>query len=180
MIDLSSARQSPVLKPSAGVRLLPPASRFILRGGPAVMSAAGSAIGLDITPVACRSASQADRAALWLGPDEQLLVTSVADGEPLAHQLRTALSALPHSLVDVSHRQIAIEVSGPAAADVLNAGCPLDLHINAFPVGMCTRTVLGKCDIVLWRRSAHTFHLEVWRSFADYASRFLAEAGETL
>jgi heterotetrameric sarcosine oxidase gamma subunit len=40
--------------------------------------------------------------------------------------------------------------------------------------------VLGKCDIVLWRTGAAAFHVEVWRSFADYASRFLAEAGETL
>jgi sarcosine oxidase subunit gamma len=45
---------------------------------------------------------------------------------------------------------------------------------------MCTRTVLGKCDIVLWRRAVDAFRIEVWRSFADYASRFLAEAGETL
>jgi heterotetrameric sarcosine oxidase gamma subunit len=40
--------------------------------------------------------------------------------------------------------------------------------------------VLGKCDIVLWRTAAAAFHVEVWRSFADYASRFLAEAGDTL
>jgi sarcosine oxidase subunit gamma len=144
------------------------------------MTAAGSAIGLNITDVACRSASQGGRTSLWSGPDEQLLLTSVADGEAMARQLRDALSALPHSLVDVSHRQIAVEVHGPTAPDVLNAGCPLDLHITSFPVGMCTRTVLGKCDIVLWRRSVDTFHVEVWRSFADYASRFLAEAGETL
>jgi sarcosine oxidase subunit gamma len=109
-----------------------------------------------------------------------LLITSPADGESLKQQLREALHELPHSLVEVSHRQIALEVQGPQAADLLNVGCPLDLHIRSFPVGMCTRTLLGKCDIVLWRRSADTFHLEVWRSFADYAARFLAEAGETL
>jgi heterotetrameric sarcosine oxidase gamma subunit len=40
--------------------------------------------------------------------------------------------------------------------------------------------VLGKFDKVVWRTGASTFHVEVWRSFADYASRFLAEAGETL
>ncbi len=178
--DLSTARQSPTLIPSNGVRLLPPACRFVLRGGPAVMVAAGAATGLDLSTAACRSSSQGERAALWQGPDEQLLLTSVADGEALEQRLREALGALPHSLVDVSHRQIALEVQGPRAADVLNAGCPLDLHLNAFPVGMCTRTVLGKCDIVLWRKTATTFYVEVWRSFADYASRFLAEAGETL
>jgi sarcosine oxidase subunit gamma len=181
MADQSAARQSPSLIPSSGVRLLPPASRFVLRGGPAVMAAAGAALELRISDQACTSATQAQgqRAALWLGPDEQLLLAPVADGEAVARTLREALEALPHSLVDVSHRQIAIEVSGSLAQNVLNAGCPLDLHITSFPVGMCTRTLLGKCDIVLWRTGAEKFHVEVWRSFADYASRFLAEAGET-
>jgi sarcosine oxidase subunit gamma len=45
---------------------------------------------------------------------------------------------------------------------------------------MCTRTVLGKADIVLWRTAADSFHVEVWRSFADYASHFLAEASREL
>jgi sarcosine oxidase subunit gamma len=144
------------------------------------MAAAGAALGLNISDIACRSASAGERAALWLGPDEQLLLAPSADGEVIAGQLGESLSALPHSLVDVSHRQIALQVSGPQAQNVLSAGCPLDLHVESFPVGACTRTVLGKCDIVLWRTAAATFHVEVWRSFADYASRFLAEAGETL
>jgi sarcosine oxidase subunit gamma len=144
------------------------------------MAAAGAAVGLKIADKACASTTQGQRAALWLGPDEQLVLVPVADGDAVAGALREALTALPHSLVDVSHRQIAIEVSGSMAQNVLNAGCPLDLHITAFPVGMCTRTILGKCDIVLWRTGAETFHVEVWRSFAAYASQFLAEAGETL
>jgi sarcosine oxidase, subunit gamma len=180
MADLSTARQPPALIPSSGVQLLPPAARFVLRGSPAVMAAARPVLGLNISDIACRSASAGGRTALWLGPDEQLLLAPPADGAGLARQLGEALSALPHSLVDVSHRQIALEVSGPQAQNVLNAGCPLDLHLESFPVGACTRTVLGKCDIVLWRTGATTFHVEVWRSFADYASRFLAEAGETL
>jgi sarcosine oxidase, subunit gamma len=190
MDNLSTAPQSPAvvpvprrsapLVPSESVRLLPAASRFTLRGGPAVMAAAGAATGLKISDTPLRSVTRGDRAALWLGPDEQLLLTSLSDAEAMGQQLREALGALPHSLVDMSHRQIALEVSGPQAQDVLNAGCPLDLHIASFPVGMCTRTVLGKCDIVLWRTAAGTFRVEVWRSFADYASRFLAEAGETL
>jgi sarcosine oxidase subunit gamma len=180
MDDLSSARHSPLPSVTAGVRWLPPASRFILRGKSAVMSAAGAAIGVDISNTPLRSATRADRVALWLGPDEQLLLASVADGDMTWRQLQAALATQPHSLVDVSHRQMALEVSGPQASNLLNAGCPLDLHIKSFPVGMCTRTVLGKCDIVLWRKSATSFHLEVWRSFAEYASRFLAEAGETL
>jgi sarcosine oxidase subunit gamma len=82
--------------------------------------------------------------------------------------------------VDVSHRQIAFEVTGAHAHLALNAGCPLDLHLESFPVGMCTRTILGKADIILWRTDAIVFHVEVWRSFAEYAAQFLAEASREL
>ena len=115
-----------------------------------------------------------------MGPDEQLILAAVADGEAVGTQLRAALSALPHSLVDMSHRQLALEVSGTTAQTLLNVGCPLDLHLSAFPVGMCTRTVLGKADIVLWRTGPDSFHVEVWRSFADYVARFLSEAAREL
>ena len=42
---------------------------------------------------------------------------------------------------------------------------------------MCTRTVLAKADVVLWRRAEHRFHLECWRSFAPYCFDFLTQAG---
>lgn len=91
-----------------------------------------------------------------------------------------ALSAefgeIPHSLVDISHRQTGIAVSGTAAG-MLNAGCPLDLDLAAFPAGMCTRTLFMKAEIVLWRTDAERFHLEVWRSFAPYVWEMLTVVG---
>ena len=166
-------RRPPEITASALVRALPPASRYILRGGPQVMTAASSALGLTISQVACRAATNGQQAALWLGPDEQLLIAP--ESADLAATVQPALRDLPHSLVEVSHRQIALEVSGPHATNVLNAGCPLDLDLSAFPVGMCTRTVLTKAEIVLWRTDETVFHVEVWRSFASYVTELLAE-----
>jgi sarcosine oxidase subunit gamma len=44
---------------------------------------------------------------------------------------------------------------------------------------MCTRTVLAKAEIVLWRKAQQIFHLDVARSFVAYVSEFLAEAART-
>jgi sarcosine oxidase subunit gamma len=71
---------------------------------------------------------------------------------------------------------VGINVSGPAAADAINAFNALDLHIESFPIGMCTRTRFDKAEIVLWRTAAETFRIEVWRSFAPYVLGCLAEA----
>jgi sarcosine oxidase, subunit gamma len=176
MADLSHLRRAPFLATSSGVRPLPPAARWILRGGPKVRLAAEGALELAVPAVACRAAVAGDTAALWLGPDEWLLISGEHAADETVLELRAALAGLPHSLVDVSHRQVALEVSGPDAPLLLAAGCPLDLEPSAFPVGMCTRTMLAKAEIVLWRTAADVFRLEVWRSFAPYVSAFLSEA----
>jgi sarcosine oxidase, subunit gamma len=116
------------------------------------------------------------RAALWLGPDEWLLIADGADVPAISDVLESVLEGTAHSLVDVSRRQIGLIGSGPAAARVLNAGCPLDLDLKAFPVGFATRAVFDKVEIVLWRRAETTFHIEIWRSFAPYLAASLAEA----
>jgi sarcosine oxidase subunit gamma len=175
MRDLTVARVRPSVSVGNGVDPLPPATRFILRGAAEVGAAAGAALGLAIPTVACRANVNGARAALWLGPDEWLLLAPVAEAATLERSLSAALHELPHSLVDVSHRQTALQLSGPHAVTLLASGCPLDLDESAFPVGMCTRTMLAKAEVVLWRTAPATFRLEVWRSFAGYVSLYLGE-----
>jgi sarcosine oxidase, subunit gamma len=154
----------------------PPAARFILRGGEGARVACGIAFGAEPPARLGPAGESASRAALWLGPDDWLMIADGADPAPLADMLESVLDGTAHSLVDVSHRQIGLIVSGTAAARVLNAGCPLDLDPRAFPVRMATRTLFDKAEIVLWRRAQATFHVEVWRSFALHVAGFLAEA----
>ena len=177
MAEATAARAHP---PGAGARvavnLLPPAARLSFRGGEEAAEACGRAFGCVLPRAGCRADERGDRAALWLGPDEWLLLAPEGDGSALSAAIEAALADVPHSLVDVSHRQVAFRVEGREAATLLNAGCPLDLDASAFPAGMCTRTVLAKCDVVLWRRGPELFRLEVNRSFADYLAGFLREA----
>jgi sarcosine oxidase, subunit gamma len=176
MLDLTAARSAPRFNAGRLLEPLPPLARYILRGGPQVRAAAEAVAGVGIPVQACRAIMQGERAALWLGPDEWLLIAPEAQAAALAGSLTGALSRLPHSLVDVSHRQSACELRGPQAATLLSAGCPLDLDESTFPVGMCTRTMLAKAEVVLWRTAAEAFRLEVWRSFVAYVSQFVAEA----
>jgi len=162
-----------------GFRRLAPAARFILQGGRPVRDAAAPAFGLALPEQACRAQAGGERAALWLGPDEQLLLAPVGQNQRLQAELGAALQGLAHSLVDVSQRQAAIAVSGPRARDMLASGCPLDLDPEAFPVGMCARTVFAKAEVVLWRRSAEEYHLEVARSFSDYVLDWMREVNRS-
>ncbi|ODT25605.1 MAG: hypothetical protein ABS54_08530 [Hyphomicrobium sp. SCN 65-11] len=149
------------------------AARFVYRGAPELV---GDAFGVSLPTVPLRAHVQGGQAALWLGPDEWLLLSAGADGSTLAVALSNALNGKPAALVDISHRQVGLIVSGSSVEALLNAGCSLDLDMTAFPVGMCTRTLLAKAEIVLWRTAGDTFRIEVARSFASYVVAFLDEA----
>ncbi|MGA2792755.1 MAG: sarcosine oxidase subunit gamma family protein, partial [Roseiarcus sp.] len=148
---------------------------FILRGGREAAACVGPAFGAAAALEPLRSLTAGPRSALWMGPDEWLLIAE--DLEPaLGARLEAALAPTAHALVDVSHRQGAIELSGRGAARLLNAGVPLDLDSSVFPVGMVARTLLTKVEIVLWRRAPEVFHIEFSRSFGPYVAAILAQA----
>ena len=161
----------------AWMRVKPPGSRLILQCDAAARSAAAAVWGVPFSEERCRAQSLGERATLWLGPDEHLLWQASRESPLPIADLEKALATHPHSLVDVSHRQVALEISGPHAAVILAGACPLDLDAREFPVQMCTRTVLAKAEIVLWRTAPDAFHVEVWRSFQAYAQGLLREIG---
>ncbi|MEO5808135.1 sarcosine oxidase subunit gamma family protein [Devosia sp.] len=180
MLDLSTKRAAPLAEAiqMAGDATLvpaPAATRFILRGAAAV-DAVGKAFGVALPTRPCRAESSGDHAALWLGPDEWLLLAPVAETETLQATLNQAVAGIACAVVDISHRQTAVLLQGAGATAILNAGTPLDLSLTAFPVGMAVRTIFEKAEIVLWRNGETSFHIEVWRSFAPYVVALLKAA----
>ncbi|MGF9563285.1 sarcosine oxidase subunit gamma [Neorhizobium sp. JUb45] len=162
---------------SSKVRLEPaaPAARINLRVRAEDVAALSAALGVDLPVRPKTSASANGRTALWIGPDEWLVI---AEGNTDIGSMLVAAAAKSgalHSATDVSHRNTAILVSGAGAAAAINTGCPQDLSLQAFPVGACSRTIFGKVEIVLLRTAEDAFRVEVWRSFSDYAFGMLAE-----
>lgn len=161
---------------AAGVAIAPsgPAFRTVLRAHRDALSDIGSALEVVLPQKPKSSATNKNgRIALWLGPDEWLIIDEKAD--PMTSL--TTCKAL-FSVVDVSHRNTAIKIAGRGARATLEAGCPQDLSDVAFPVGAGSRTVLGKVEVVILRTGPNAYRVECWRSFADYAFRFLADAAK--
>ena len=143
-----------------GVCVLPPLTRVALHGDIAFYA------GIELPRTPLRALLSDETAVLWLGPEEWLVLSP--EGEEVVPG--------NGSVVDVSHRQVALELSGPGAALRLAAACPLDLDLVACPVGFCSRTVFGKAQIALWRKAEEVFHVEVARSFAAYVHGLLRAA----
>ena len=153
-----------------GMRALPACGRFVLRAKSPPARAAGFDLSLAINRFSRNGALVAAR----LGPDEYLLLAPEA--APVAIEIAAAMGSRFHSLVDIGHRNAALELSGPAVCDMLNAGCSLDLGLAAFPAGMATRTLFAKAEVVLLREDAQRFRLECCCSFTPYVCDFLRAA----
>jgi sarcosine oxidase subunit gamma len=114
--------------------------------------------------------------AFWLGPDEWLVLSQAEEGVAAA-ELRGALAADPGSVVDVSANRTTLELSGPAARQVLEKGCPLDLHPRVFGPGRAVPTTVGPIAVLLWQvDDGPTYRLLPRSSFADYLARWLIDA----
>ena len=172
-LDRASALEGrAACQPWVSVTPAGPAGRLSLRAPREALAALSQALGLDLPEKPTTSATGKGRAALWLGPDEWLVIDEGGADLPA---LLAGVTAF-HSAVDVSHRNLGILVAGEGAEATLASGCPRDLSLAAFPVGSCARTVLGKVEIVVWRTGEDAFRVECWRSFSDYVFSFLAEA----
>jgi sarcosine oxidase, subunit gamma len=149
--------------------------RFVFRGDAQARLAVGTALGAPLPAVTGRAFAQGPCAALSLGPDEHLFIVAESEATTFHSELSAALRGLPHSLVDVSHRQVSLELRGAYAEWLLAAACPLPLDVEVFPVDACTRTVFAKAEIVLWRTELDAFRVEVARSYCRYVVDLLGE-----
>ena len=137
--------------------------RNSLRGDAAALQA------LTAVPLPSKIGDVSDHGAgmaIKLGPDEWLLIGAVTgDG-----------AGQPVSITEITERQIGITLEGPRAAEILMSGCPLDLERMA--IGRGTRTIYETVEIVVMKRGAEQFHIEVWRSFAPWLwAALVAAAG---
>jgi sarcosine oxidase subunit gamma len=115
------------------------------------------------------------RAALWLGPDEWLVLGPPGAGPEIVAELEAALDGSHRSVLDVSANRAALELSGPRAKEVLSKGCALDLHPRSWRPRMCAQTMLARAQVILRERSDTTGIL-VRPSFADYLVDWLIDA----
>ena len=163
-------------RPGVVIRPCPSAHRISLRAGPDAVPALSEALGLELPSRPKGSAAANGVAALWLGPDEWMLIGE--EGSGIAGRL-AAVNGHLFSAVDISHRTTGLTLEGALAATVLASGCPQNLSTETFPAGACSRTVLAKAEIVLWREGRHRFRVECWRSFSDYVWNYCVDAAKS-
>jgi len=183
MADLTTLRHSPLegLGNSGGeqvrLRELPFATMVSVRVDPngAAAAALERALGTALPRTVGQVAEHGHHYALWLGPDEWLVISEV-EPAPLVTTMSAAVEGAHASCVDVSANRTILELTGPAARSVLAKGCPTDLHPRALQPGMAVVTTLARVPLLLWQVDTETYRLLPRSSFADYTARWLQDA----
>jgi sarcosine oxidase subunit gamma len=128
-------------------------------------------------PSACGAVTTGDGlSVLWLSPDEFLVMSDEQRPAPLTAALVEALQGEPGSATDLSANRTTFELGGPTAREVLEKGCPLDLHPRAFEVGTAYVTLVGSVPVILWKVEEETYRILPRSSFADFLGRWLLDA----
>ena len=147
-------------------------------GDAEVLAAVHQVIGGQLPHTPNTTADAGAIRAIWLGPDEWLLLAEPGASGSLESELQSALAGRFASVVDITAGQTVIRLSGPSTLDVLARGCALDLHPSVFPPGACAQTLLARAQALLVAvDDTPTIDLIVRRSFAPYVAAWLQDSG---
>jgi sarcosine oxidase, subunit gamma len=146
-------------------------------GDAAFVTAVKGAAGVDIPAEANRFTQSGDRACLWLGPNEWLIVGPGGAERELTAGLRTIFVGLHAAVTDVSESRTTILLQGPRARDLLQKGMPIDLHPREFQPGHCAQTHIAGANIILRQFDDQpTYEVFVLNSFAEHLWLWLESA----
>jgi sarcosine oxidase subunit gamma len=161
------------------IRELPFVTQLNLRADPTdsrLMQLLAASLGFPLPLAPNTTASGGDRRALWLGPDEWLVVAPDGNQERVEQALRHGLDGAFGSIVDVSANRTVLGLRGTRVRDLLAHGIAIDLDARAFGLDRCAQTLLAKAPVIIERRDQSAFDLYVRTSFSGYAADWLLDA----
>lgn len=144
---------------------------------PAVTDAVRDATGAEMPGTWQCRIDAAGHGAVWMSPDELLLLVPYAEAEAKAAQLSEALGERHHMAVNVSDARVVLALSGARVAEVLSKGVPVDLSDTAFPVGSARRSHLAETAVGFWRIGQEDWEIVCFRSFAQHLFDWLTASG---
>jgi len=163
----------------AGVREVPFLAQVTLRADPSdveLMTRVASSVGFELPTTPTTVSGDFERQALWLGPDEWLIVGPPGSESSIESGCREALGPTG-AVVDVSANRTVLELRGPGARKVLEAGCTMDLHPRAFHATCCAQTLVARTGVIIHQLTDEpVYRLFVRPSFAHYLSTWLLDA----
>jgi len=145
-------------------------------GAAKVRKAVKAAVGVDL-PGRRRTGFSGDKAALWMSPDELLLVMPHGEAPAAVAGLARALAGVHHLAVAVSDARAVFRLTGDldTIREVLAKLTPADLGPGVFEEGEVLRTRLAQVPAAFWIEEGGVT-LVCFRSVARYVFDLMSNA----
>ena len=140
------------------------------------MAAAKSVLGFDLPKAPRTSTSWGDLKALWLSPDQWLILCPRKKTVALLAELNAALSKIHSLAVDVSDMRSIIRLEGDGVRETLMKGSTLDLIGADYKSGTVRRMRFAEIAALLHIVEETVIDIYVFRSYAEYTWAFLMKA----
>lgn len=140
------------------------------------MAAAKSVLGFDLPKAPRTSASWGELKALWLSPDQWLILCTRSKTTALLAELNAALGKIHSLAVDVSDMRSIIRLEGEGVRETLMKGSSLDLISDDYKAGTVRRMRFAEIAALLHVVEDNVIDIYVFRSYADYTWAFLLKA----
>ena len=112
--------------------------------------------------------------AIWLSPDEWIIVTNeVVKKDTNEYELNRILfndisKVNLGSVVDVTDQFVQLEIKGKNIYEIFSAGSPFDFNEFKDKKGSSTQTILNHTDVIIHNKGDEIVNLFVRRSFAEH------------
>ena len=160
-----------------------PISKINIRGNKReFLTAVGKSLGLILPNEPNTSSSSEMLTAMWLGPDEWLIVSNnIAEKQndiyDLENSLKDTISKVKlGSVVNVTDHFIMINLEGNNVYDLLSSACPFNFDKFKENKGSIVQTVFAHIDIIIHHKDVNNLNLLVRRSFSEHLFSWMKDS----
>ena len=187
MLNYNSSTKEEREYSGLSVREINPIMKLNLRGKSRdFLTTIGKNINIILPLEANTSTSSDNYTAIWLSPDEWMIVSNnTVNKENNDYEIEKLLfnkisNTNLGSVTDVSDQLVTINLSGEKIFDLLSTGCPFDFNDFKSKKGASAQTLLTQIDVIIHHNEINSVNLFVRRSFSEHLMSWINDSASRL
>ena len=169
------------------IKEIKPIMKLIIRGKTKnFITAIGKSLNIILPTEVNTSTSGETLTALWLSPDEWMLISNKAVSENTNtyevedNLIKNISKAKLGAITDVSDQFVMINIKGSKVFDLLTTGSPFNFNKFKIKKGSVVQTILSHIDVIIHHTEINNVNLFVRRSFSEHLHSWLNDSASRL
>ena len=187
MLNYNSPIKDQVNYNDISVKEISPIMKLNLRGKKReFFTAVGKHLDMILPTEANTSSSSSKLTAIWLSPDEWMVVTNElieknTKSYDLEESLYNSISKTNlGAVIDVTDQFVMLELKGSKIYELFSSGSPYNFNDFRKKKGSTTQTLLNNIDVIIQNRGENLVNLFVRRSFSEHLFSWINDSASRL